>query len=99
MSITREDLVNKLSIRTDYKKEVLQDFITSFFDEIAYNLIDGKDVKLQGFGSFKVVSTKEKLGRNPKTKEEVLIPSRANVIFKPSSLLSKKIVKPKIKFK
>jgi integration host factor subunit alpha len=55
-------------------------------------LIDGNSVKLSSFGSFMVRQKKERIGRNPKTKEEAVIDARRVVVFRASKELKNRIV-------
>jgi DNA-binding protein HU-beta len=52
---------------------------------------EGERVTLVGFGSFSVIDRAPRLGRNPKTGEEVPIPSRRAVRFRPGKDLIRKI--------
>jgi integration host factor subunit alpha len=56
-------------------------------DLITRELIEEKDVKLVNFGIFKVMKKKARIGRNPRTKEEVIISERCVIKFKPSNFL------------
>ena len=58
--------------------------VDSVFGEILKSLINGDDVKISSFGTFVVRQKKERIGRNPKTKEPKVISSREVVLFKPS---------------
>ena len=58
--------------------------VDSVFNEILKSLIEGDDVKISSFGTFIVRNKKERIGRNPKTKETKVISSRDVVLFKPS---------------
>ena len=60
-------------------------------DEISDCLVRGESVKLSSFGSFLVRSKGERIGRNPKTGEEVPILPRRVMVFKPSNVLKQKI--------
>ena len=51
---------------------------------------DGK-VKLSGFGTFKILNKKSRIGRNPKTKIETMISSRTVITFKPSLIIKNKL--------
>ena len=55
-------------------------------------LVEGEEIPLTGIGIFKVVKTPERIGRNPKTGEEITIPERAVPKIKISSVLKKKIL-------
>ena len=61
--------------------------VDSVFNEISKSLIDGKDVKISSFGTFIVRNKKERVGRNPKTGEEVAITARQVVTFRSSNVL------------
>jgi nucleoid DNA-binding protein len=61
----------------------------ALIDTIAAALQRGESVQLKGFGTFAVVETKPRTGRNPRTGKPIEIPARRRVRFKPSgSLLS-----------
>ena len=61
--------------------------VDSVFSEILVSLINGDDVKISSFGTFIVRQKNERIGRNPKTKEEHLIKSRKVISFKKSNKL------------
>ena len=65
--------------------------VDSVFNEISKSLIDGKDVKISSFGTFIVRNKKERIGRNPKTGEEVAITARQVVTFRSSSVLKSEV--------
>ena len=71
--------------------------VDSVFSEILSSLINGDDVKISSFGTFIVRQKKERIGRNPKTGEEVPISARSVVTFRASNVLKSKVnVKNKI---
>jgi len=61
------------------------------FSEIADSLIRGEEVKISGFGTFKILNKRERMGRNPKTGEPAVISARRTVSFHPSAKLKKKV--------
>ncbi len=65
--------------------------VDSVFSEISKSLIDGKDVKISSFGTFVVRNKKERVGRNPKTGEEVAITARQVVTFRSSNVLKSEV--------
>ena len=65
--------------------------VDSVFNEILKSLIDGKDVKISSFGTFILRNKKERIGRNPKTGEEVPITARNVVTFRASNVLKSKV--------
>ena len=65
----------------------------TIFELLINELINLRKVKISSFGTFKVMSKGERIGRNPKTKIEAKISSRKVVKFKPSIFIKKKINK------
>ena len=65
--------------------------VDSVFNEILKSLIDGDDVKISSFGTFIVRNKKERIGRNPKTGEEVPITARSVVTFRASNVLKSRV--------
>ena len=65
--------------------------VDSVFTEISNSLINGQDVKISSFGTFIVRSKKERVGRNPKTGEEVPITARQVVTFRASNVLKSEV--------
>jgi len=55
------------------------------------DLIKLNKIKISSFGTFEILSKKERIGRNPKTKVEAKISSRKVVKFKPSFFIKKKL--------
>ena len=83
MSFGKKDICNDISskalISRDNSKELLITFL---------NLVTSKSkskiVKISNFGTFYTKNTPQRLGRNPKTKEEFIISKRSKLFFKPS---------------
>ena len=65
--------------------------VDTVFGEILKSLIDGDDVKISSFGTFVVRQKKERIGRNPKTGQEVPITARSVVTFRASNVLKSKV--------
>ena len=65
--------------------------VDSVFNEILKSLINGNDVKISSFGTFVVRQKKERIGRNPKTGQEVPITARSVVTFRASNVLKSKV--------
>ena len=65
--------------------------VDSVFTEISKSLINGQDVKISSFGTFIVRNKKERVGRNPKTGEEVPITARQVVTFRTSNVLKSEV--------
>ncbi|GIR06074.1 MAG: HU family DNA-binding protein [Gammaproteobacteria bacterium] len=91
MTLTKKELAQNLSDQTELSLADAKKFVDLFFDTIKEQLNSGKTVKLSGFGTFDIVQTKERVGRNPKTMEEFPIPSKRKVKFTVSPKVKKSI--------
>ena len=83
-NFTREDIAE--SLHTDFgltKKDCII-FVNDIIDIIIDGLKVNGYVKIHNFGSFKINRKKSRLGRNPKTREDVMISERNVLKFKPS---------------
>ena len=90
-TITKLDLVNHLNEKLGLNKVESKELVEAFFDEIKKSLINNEEVKLSGFGNFKILNKRERPGRNPKTGEPAIISARKVVTFKPSVLIKNKV--------
>tara|TARA_A200000113_G_scaffold46954_1_gene38366 strand:+ start:739 stop:1017 length:279 start_codon:yes stop_codon:yes gene_type:complete len=91
VTLTKKELAQNLSDKTELSFADAKKFVDLFFDTIKEQLNSGKTVKLSGFGTFDIVQTKERVGRNPKTMEEFPIPSKRKVKFTVSPKVKKSI--------
>ena len=92
-TLTRADLAELIYIEVGISKTEASEIVDQFFEEIILDLIDGNSVKLTSFGTFSVKNKKERIGRNPKTKEEAIIDARRVVSFRASKELKRRINK------
>ncbi len=90
-TITRADLCEAVYQKVGLSRTESADLVEMVLDEISDCLVRGEAVKLSSFGSFLVRSKGERIGRNPKTGEEVPILPRRVMVFKPSNVLKQKI--------
>ena len=65
--------------------------VEQVLDEVSSSLVQGQTVKLSSFGSFSVRQKSGRVGRNPKTGEEVPIEPRRVLVFRPSHVLKDRI--------
>ena len=89
-NFTRKDLSNKIYKNVGLSRNFSLKIVDDFFETIILEIIKLKKIKITSFGTFSVLSKKERIGRNPKTMIETKIFSRNVVKFKPSSLFKKK---------
>ena len=90
-NLTRKDLSNKIFRDLGFSKNYSSTIIDDFFETLIQELISSNKIKISSFGTFKVVNKKERIGRNPKTKEEAIISQRKVVKFSPSYLVKQKL--------
>lgn len=92
-TVTRADLAEAVYQSVGLSRTESAELVERVLDLICDALVDGDNVKLSSFGSFQVRSKNERIGRNPKTGEEVPILPRQVLVFKPSNVLKTKINK------
>ena len=90
-TLTRADLAEAVVKKIGLPRNESQELVELVLGTISTCLAEGEPVKLSSFGSFIVRSKGERIGRNPKTGEEVPISPRRVMVFKPSNVLKQKI--------
>tara|TARA_B100000963_G_scaffold175806_1_gene152856 strand:+ start:19 stop:312 length:294 start_codon:yes stop_codon:yes gene_type:complete len=85
-NLKKIDIIKDLSIKTGYSSNYSKKVINELVDAILQSIKKG-NLNLKNIGSFKTISKKERIGRNPKTKKEYVISQRKSVSFKPSTSL------------
>tara|TARA_B100001063_G_C16606844_1_gene473716 strand:+ start:10 stop:309 length:300 start_codon:yes stop_codon:yes gene_type:complete len=83
-NLTKKDLVNLVYMQIGFSKKIAENLIDDFFLTLVENLIKEKKIKISKFGTFSIRNKNQRIGRNPKTKEEKMISERSVVLFKPS---------------
>lgn len=86
-TLTRADLSETLHRNIGLSRTESADMVNSVLDLVADALVDGQSVKLSSFGTFMVRAKRERMGRNPKTGEEVPITPRRVLVFRPSQVM------------
>tara|TARA_X000000368_G_C22992394_1_gene694945 strand:- start:331 stop:651 length:321 start_codon:yes stop_codon:yes gene_type:complete len=84
VNFTREDIAESLNNEFGLTKKDCSNFVNDFLDIIIDGLKNDGFVKIHNFGSFKIKRKKSRMGRNPKTKIDVIISARNVITFKPS---------------
>jgi len=82
MNMTKADIVDIISSSTGIAKVETEAVVKGFLDTVIESLKDGKTIELRGFGSFKVVKRAQRVARNPKTNEEVIVPEQFVPVLK-----------------
>jgi integration host factor subunit alpha len=90
-TITRAELCEAVYSKVGLSRAESASLVELVLREITDCLERGETVKLSSFGVFVVRKKGQRVGRNPKTGEEVLIPPRLVMVFKPSAILKQSI--------
>ncbi len=91
MSLTKTDMAESLFNEIGLNRREARELVDLFFQELEASLAAAEQVKLSGFGNFELRDKKERPGRNPKTGEEVSIPARRVVTFRPGQKLKARV--------
>ena len=84
INLTKKDIVNSIYMQIGFSKNISETLLEDIFELILNNLIENKKLKIAKFGTFELRKKKERIGRNPKTKESKIISARNVILFKPS---------------
>ena len=90
-TITRAQLSEAVYEEVGLSRNESADLVEAVLEEMVNALSDGETVKISSFGSFSIRQKSQRMGRNPKTGEEVPILPRKVIIFKPSHVLKNRI--------
>ncbi|PHS28327.1 MAG: integration host factor subunit alpha [Robiginitomaculum sp.] len=90
-TLTRVDLASAVVSEVGLSRQDSAEFVDTILNKIADALVRGESVKLSSFGAFHVRDKNERMGRNPKTGEEVPISARRVVVFKASQVLKDRV--------
>ena len=84
INLTKKHLVNSIYMQIGFSKQISEILIEDFFSIILKSIKIDQAVKLSKFGTFSLRKKKQRIGRNPKTKEKKIISARNVILFKPS---------------
>ena len=90
-NITRDDIAEFINNEFGLTKKDCSNLVYDIIEEIIGGLNEKKIVKIHNFGTFKLRRKNARIGRNPKTKEEVMIGPRNVISFLPSKHILKKL--------
>lgn len=90
-TVTRAQLSEAVYQEVGLSRNESAQLVESVLEEIASGLVSGSTVKISSFGSFSVREKGARIGRNPKTGEEVPISPRRVLVFRPSHVLKDRI--------
>lgn len=90
-TVTRAELSEAVYQEVGLSRNESADLVEAVLGEMSDALTRGESVKISSFGSFSVRQKGERIGRNPKTGEEVPILPRKVLVFRPSHVLKNRI--------
>ena len=91
--MNKNELINAVAEKAALSKKDAEAAVTAALDAVAAALAEGDEVRLVGFGTFEVKKREARIGRNPKTKEEIQIPATKVPAFKPGKALKDAVAK------
>ena len=91
INLTKKDIINSVYMQIGFSKKISENLLEDVFQILLTNIISEGKVKIAKFGTFILRKKNQRIGRNPKTKEEKIISERNVILFKPSKDLKKYI--------
>lgn len=85
--MNKAELINAAAEKTGLSKKDTEAAVSAAIDVITEALTQNEKIQLVGFGSFEVKSRAARVGRNPRTKEEIEIPASKTPVFKAGKAL------------
>lgn len=83
----KPELIEVMSQSMGTNKKEAEKALNAFIDAVKNAVIEGDRVQIVGFGTFEVTERSERMGRNPKTGESLLVPASKGFKFKPAKAL------------
>lgn len=91
--MNKAELITKMSEKTNLTKKDTEMALKAFIETVE-EALEGRDkVQLIGFGTFETRERAERIGRNPRTKEEITIPASTVPVFKPGKEFKERVNK------
>ncbi|SHN51826.1 HU family DNA-binding protein [Desulfovibrio litoralis] len=89
--MTKADLVDKIAAKSETTKVSAERALNAFIESVQEILVQEGKLTLTGFGTFVVEGRKERIGRNPRTREPITIPAVKVVKFRPGKILKESV--------
>ena len=88
---TKKELIDRIAENTNTKRAVVKSIVQSSLDEIIVELAKGNRLEFRDFGVFEIVTRAARVAQNPKTLEQIHVPSKRVVKFKMGRLMKQKL--------
>ena len=89
--INRTEIIENLAFKLGISKAQAEKFLMTFVELVADNLKAGKEVNVTGFGNFRVVKRKPRMGVNPKTGQPMQIGESTSVAYRVGKTLKEDV--------
>ena len=94
---TKKDLIKRLSYKLDMRydeSKIILECVLDSFRDLFFTKSDKIHIEIRNFGVFDITITKKRTNaRNPKTLENIIIPARKKIVFKPSKKIKNELYK------
>jgi integration host factor subunit beta len=90
-TVTKKELIDRISERTQAKRVSVKRVIQAFLDEITTELCQDNRLEFRDFGVFETRTRASRIAQNPKTLERVEVPAKRTVKFKMGRLMREKL--------
>jgi nucleoid DNA-binding protein len=91
VTMTKRELVIRVANKLGMTQSDVAKIIEGTFDTISQTLAEGKRWELRDFGVFEVKTRASRIGRNPRTGDQVPVPARRVVTFRPGKKMKEMI--------
>ncbi|MEM7241575.1 MAG: integration host factor subunit alpha [Pseudomonadota bacterium] len=92
-TLTRMDLADAIFEEVGLSRNESSEIVDSILNHVSDALVRGENVKISSFGTFNIRDKNARVGRNPKTGEEVPISPRRVLSFRPSQTMKERVAK------
>ena len=90
-TITKKELIDRIAESTRIKRVVVKTTVQNILDEVISELTKGNRLEFRDFGVFEIVTRAARVAQNPKTLEQIHVPSKQAVKFKMGRLMKQKL--------
>ncbi|PRR77193.1 DNA-binding protein HU [Clostridium liquoris] len=91
--MNKSELITSMAEKSKLTKKDAELALKAFIESVEETLEKGEKIQLVGFGTFETRNRAARIGRNPKTKEEITIPESTVPVFKPGKEFKDKVNK------
>jgi len=92
--VTKKELIDRISERTQAKRVAVKSIIQAFLDEIMRELCENNRLEFRDFGVFETKTRTARMAQNPKTHESVEVPTKRMVKFRMGRLMKESLCAP-----